>query len=113
MKCKQSIIGNDTVEEVKKKLYKENTLIDVSEFFKIFGDSTRIRIINVLMHSEMCVCDIAHILKMSQSSISHQLRIMKQAKIVKYRKQGKMVYYFLDDKHIGEIFSKGVEHIGE
>lgn len=113
MECEQTVIHKDVIKNVRKNLCTEDTLIDVSELFKVFGDSTRIKIINALINSEMCVCDIASLLNMSQSSISHQLRILKQAKIVKYTKMGKCVYYFLDDKHITEIFNKGVEHIEE
>ena len=113
MECEQTVIHKDIIEKVKKSLTNEDLLIELSEFFKIFGDSTRIKIINALTNSEMCVCDIAYLLGMTQSSISHQLRILKQSKIVKYRKEGKVVYYSIDDKHIEEIFTKGVEHIEE
>ena len=113
MECEQTIIHKDVIKQVKKNLVKENTLINVSEFFKMFGDSTRIKIIGALINSEMCVCDIAYLLNMTHSSISHQLRILKQAKIVKYRKEGKIVYYSINDKHIEQIFNKGVEHIEE
>jgi len=111
--CGCTIIHKDIVDKVSKQIKNDDILIDLAEFFKIYGDSTRIKIINALMNSEMCVCDIAYLLSMTQSSISHQLRILKQAKIVDYKKVGKVVYYSLNDEHITEIFEKGAEHIEE
>lgn len=107
------VIHKDIVEKVSKRMLKEDTSTDLAEFFKIFGDSTRIKILNALLTESMCVCDIAALLNMTHSSISHQLKILKQAKIVKYNKVGKVVYYALSDEHIEEIFKKGVEHIEE
>ncbi|MCR6544280.1 metalloregulator ArsR/SmtB family transcription factor [Dehalobacterium formicoaceticum] len=89
----------------------EEILIDLAELFKIFGDSTRIKIICALFTSEMCVCDIAALLEMNQSAISHQLRILKQARLVKYRREGKVVYYSLDDEHVQRIFDCGLVHL--
>jgi len=86
---------------------------DLAELFKVFADSTRMKIIYALMEEELCVCDIANIVKTTQSAISHQLRILKQAKLVKFRKEGKVVYYSLDDEHISQIVKKGREHIEE
>ena len=88
-------------------------LYDVAELFKVFGDSTRIKILYVLFESEMCVCDIADLLGMTQSAISHQLRVLKQAGLVKYRRDGKTVYYSLADDHIVTIFNQGLEHVQE
>ena len=88
-------------------------IFDLAEIFKVFGDSTRIKIINALMMRELCVCDIAAITNSTPSAISHQLRVLKQAKLVKYRKEGKAVFYSLDDEHVKEIFEKGREHIEE
>ena len=107
------IIHKDVVDRVTKNMLKEDASIDLAEFFKIFGDSTRIKILNALLTESMCVCDIAALLNMTHSAISHQLKILKQSKIVKYQKQGKVVYYMLDDEHIEQIFKKGVEHIEE
>ena len=107
------VIHKDIVEKVSKRMLKEDTSIDLAEFFKIFGDSTRVKILNALLIESMCVCDIAALLNMTHSAISHQLKILKQAKIVKYNKVGKVVYYALSDEHIEEIFKKGVEHIEE
>ena len=95
------------------KLLTEEQLIDLSELFKIFGDSTRIKIINILLEEELCVNDISKKTNVSQSAVSHQLRILKTSKLVKYRKEANTVYYSLDDDHIKEIFELGCEHINE
>lgn len=104
-------------EEIIKKLESDNIsdeiLIDMAELFKVFGDSTRMKIIWSLMEGELCVCDIAKITASTQSAISHQLRILKQAKLVKYKKVGKQIYYSISDSHVEEIFKKGWEHICE
>ena len=94
-------------------LLTEEKLIDLSELFKIFGDSTRIKIINVLLEEELCVNDISKKINISQSAVSHQLRILKTSKLVKYRKEANMIYYSLDDDHIKKIFELGCEHINE
>ena len=91
----------------------DDHLFDLAELFKIFGDSTRINILNALTISEMCVCDIAAALNMTQSAISHQLRVLKQSKLVKYRKDGKVVYYSLDDQHVSDILEQGLIHLDE
>lgn len=109
--CNCTIIHEEVVARVKENLPPEEILIDLAELFKIFGDSTRIKILNALFSSEMCVCDIAALLEMNQSAISHQLRILKQARLVKYRKEGKVVYYSLDDEHVKQIFDCGLAHI--
>ena len=103
----------DIVRAVAEKLPDEELLYDVAELFKVFGDSTRVRIICVLFESEMCVCDIAEVLNMPQSAISHQLRVLKQARLVKYRREGKTVFYSLADGHIQTIFNQAFEHIME
>lgn len=108
-----TVIHQDIVKEVTEKMLPDKTLIDMADFFKIFGDNTRLKIINVLINSKMCVCDIANVLKMSHSAISHQLIVLKQFKIVKYTKVGKVVYYELDDDHIKKVFDEGSEHINE
>lgn len=91
----------------------EEELFDLSELFKIFGDSTRIRILYVLFESEMCVCGIAELLGMTQSAISHQLQVLKKAKLVKYRREGKTIFYSLADSHVRTILDQGMEHITE
>ena len=92
---------------------KDELIYDLAEFFKVFADSTRMKIIYALMEKELCVCDIAKIVGTTQSAISHQLRVLKQSNLVKFRKEGKEVYYSLDDDHIIEIVKKGREHIEE
>ncbi|MGH4138874.1 ArsR/SmtB family transcription factor [Clostridium sp.] len=111
--CTCSTIHEDVIEKVRKIIPQEETLYDLAELFKVFGDSTRIRILCVLFESEMCVCDIAALLNMTQSAISHQLRVLKNARLVKYRREGKVVYYSLDDQHVKQIFDQGLIHIKE
>ena len=103
----------DIVDKVRQSLPGEDTLYDLTELFRIFGDSTRIRILYVLFEAEMCVCDIAVLLGMTQSAISHQLQTLKKSKLVKYRRQGKTVFYSLADGHVRTILGQGMEHIGE
>lgn len=108
--CQCTIIHEDLVEKSKKNLLPEELLINVADFFKIFSDKTRLKIVTVLLKDELCVCDIATVLEMSHSSISHQLRVLRQYKVVKNRKEGKVVYYSLDDSHINNIVNQGIEH---
>lgn len=108
-----TVLHEDVVNEVKKKIPEDGLIYDLAEFFKVFADSTRMKIIYALMENELCVCDIASIVQTTQSAISHQLRLLKQAKLVKFRKEGKVVYYSLDDDHISQIVKKGREHIEE
>ena len=103
----------DIVRAVAEKLPDEELLYDVAELFKVFGDSTRIRILFVLFESEVCVCDLAEVLNMTQSAISHQLKILKQSKLVKSRREGKSVFYSLADGHVRTIIAQGIEHIEE
>ena len=112
-KCSCNVIHKDTVIKVKEKLPKEETLYDLAELFKVFGDSTRIKILCALFESEMCVCDLSVLLNISQSAISHQLRVLKSARLVKFRRAGKVIYYSLDDEHIKQIFDAGLHHITE
>lgn len=109
--CTCNIIHEEVVAQAKENMPQEEILVDLAELFKIFGDSTRIKIISALFTSEMCVCDIAALLEMNQSAISHQLRILKQARLVKYRREGKVVYYSLDDEHVQQILDCGLAHI--
>lgn len=111
--CECTVIHKETVKEVKSKMLSDDLIFDVAELFKIFGDSTRMKIICALKESELCVCDIANITNSTQSAISHQLRILKQAKLIKARKDGKVVYYSLADSHVVELFRIGCEHIEE
>ena len=111
--CSCNVIHKEVVENVKNKLPKEETLYDLAELFKVFGDSTRIKIICSLFESEMCVCDLSVLLNISQSAISHQLRVLKSARLVKFRRAGKVIYYSLDDEHIKQISDAGLHHITE
>lgn len=111
--CECNDIHEDIVKETKNKMPKEEMLYDLAELFKVFGDTTRIKIIYALFSNEMCVCDIADLLNMTHSAISHQLRVLKQARLVKFRKEGKTVFYSLDDSHISQIFDCGLNHIQE
>lgn len=111
--CECSAIHQEVVSRVKEIMPEEEKLYDLAELFKVFGDTTRVRILCALFESEMCVCDISILLGMTQSAISHQLRVLKSAKLVKNRKEGKVVYYSLDDVHIKHIFEQGLEHISE
>ena len=111
--CEVKVIHKDIVEKVEKTMTEEEVVHDLSDFFKILGDTTRMKILSALFQEEMCVCDIAYLLKMTQSAISHQLRVLKQGRVVKYRKEGKVVYYSLEDEHIKHIVEQGMTHILE
>ena len=111
--CNELCIHEDIIEKVKETIPDEEILYDLAELFKVFGDSTRVKLLYVLFESEMCVCDIAKLLHVSQSAVSHQLRVLKQARLVKYRREGKTVFYSLSDDHIKTIFNQGFEHITE
>ena len=111
--CEFMHVHQEIVERVEKVMPDEQQLLDLSEFFKVFGDSTRIKILYVLSQSEMCVCDIATLLQMGQSAISHQLRVLKQMRLVSFRREGKTVFYKLADSHIQTILNQGMEHISE
>lgn len=113
MSCECNAIHAEIVDSVKEKIPEEEKLYDLAELFKVFGDSTRIKILCALSESDMCVCDIAFLFGMTQSAISHQLRILKQARLVKFRKKGKVVYYSLNDDHVRQIFGQGLAHINE
>ena len=106
-------VHENVVKAVNDKMPDEDKLYDLAEIFKVFGDSTRIKILYVLFEAEMCVCDIAELLSMSQSAISHQLRVLKQSKLVKNRREGKTIFYSLADQHVRAIFNQGMEHIME
>lgn len=111
--CNCTIIHANTVESVRKQMPSANEIFELSEFFKILGDSTRIRILSALSQSELCVCDISSLLEMTQSAVSHQLRLLKQARLVKFRRCGKIVYYSLDDTHVRDVLSVGFAHTQE
>jgi DNA-binding transcriptional ArsR family regulator len=103
----------DTIRAVNERMPDEDTLCDLAELYKVFGDTTRIKILYALFESEMCVCDIASIINMTQSAVSHQLRILKANRLVRYRREGKTVFYALADDHVKSILGQGLEHIVE
>ncbi|MFT8313259.1 MAG: metalloregulator ArsR/SmtB family transcription factor [Clostridium sp.] len=111
--CKCTIIHNDIINKVKPNMIDNDTSYNLAEFYKVFSDSTRIKILDALSMSEMCVCDISALLKMSQSAISHQLKVLKQSRLVKLRKEGRVVYYSLIDEHIRLILNQGLVHVKE
>lgn len=112
-KEKQEEKPNEVLEKLANSQPPDEILYELAELFKVFGDSTRIRILYVLFENELCVGDIAELLHMSQSSVSHQLRILKDAKLVKFRREGKSIYYALDDEHVYHIMEMGMEHVEE
>jgi ArsR family transcriptional regulator len=109
--CNCNTIHEDIVEKVRRVMPEEERLYDLAELFRVLGDTTRVKVLYALFHETMCVCDIAALLNMNQSAISHQLRVLKQARLVKFKKEGKVVYYSLDDEHVKNIFHQGFEHI--
>jgi ArsR family transcriptional regulator len=108
-----TVIHEEVVAEVRKTMPDDEVLLDLADLFKVFGDSTRVKILCALLRAEMCVCDIAALLGMSKSAISHQLRTLRQTRLVKYRRKGKVVYYSLEDEHVGTIFDQGLTHVSE
>ena len=111
--CQESCVHETVLEKVKANMPDDDTLCDVAEMFKVFGDITRTKILSALFEAELCVCDISEIVKMSTSAVSHQLRILRQTKIVKSRRCGKEVYYSLDDEHISKIYRMALDHLHE
>ena len=111
--CSEECVHEDLLKIVNDTMPEETELYDLAELFKVFGDSTRIRILFVLFEAEVCVCDIAEALHMTQSAISHQLRILKQNKLVNSRREGKSIFYSLADGHVRTIIAQGREHIEE
>ena len=111
--CEENIIHADTLTQVKRLLPEDEVLYDLAELFKIFGDSTRVKILYALLEAELCVCDIADLLGLTQSAISHQLRALKNARLVKSRREGKTVFYSLADDHVKTIIDQGLEHVSE
>lgn len=111
--CQAQEIHEERLRRAASKLPPENDLLDLAELFKVFGDTTRIRILFVLFEEELCVCDLAQALSMTQSAISHQLNILKRSKLVKSRREGKSVFYSLADEHVRTIIGQGMEHVEE
>lgn len=111
--CSFLCVHEDVVAQVKSSLPEEDKLLRLADLFKMFGDGTRVRILYVLFEAEVCVCDLASLLGMTQSAVSHQLRILKQARLIKARRDGKTVFYSLADDHVATLLRQGMEHICE
>ncbi|MCR4673722.1 MAG: metalloregulator ArsR/SmtB family transcription factor [Lachnospiraceae bacterium] len=111
--CDCTEIHQKTVDQVLAQMPEEDVLYDLAELFKVFGDSTRIRILFALYGADICVCDLAETLNMTQSAVSHQLKILKQSRLVSNRREGKQIYYFLTDDHVRRIIAQGMEHVTE
>ena len=111
--CQETQTHPSRIETVKKLLPADEVLYDLAELFKIFGDSTRIKLLYALYESELCVCDLADVLGLTQSAVSHQLRLLKSSKLVKFRREGKTVFYSMADDHVVRILSQGMEHLEE
>ena len=111
--CQTIIVHEETVQRVRETTPPEETLYDIADFFKVLGDTTRMKIIYALFISEMCVCDIAAVTGISRSAVSHQLKVLRQANLVKYRRDGKTVFYSLRDSHVRDIVQIGKSHIDE
>lgn len=111
--CSCNIIHKDIVDKVRGLIPNDEILYDLADLFKVFSDSTRIKILCSLFQNELCVCDLAALLNMSQSAISHQLRVLKSSRLVKFRREGKVIYYSLADDHIEHIFNEGFKHVTE
>ena len=112
-RCGFLCVHEDTVARVLRDMPDDETLYDLAELFKVFGDSTRVKILYALFEAELCVCDIAQLLGLTQSAVSHQLRVLKASRLVKPRREGKTVFYSLDDDHVRKIIAQGIEHISE
>ena len=111
--CEFMCVHADTVDRITSTMPDEDTLIDLSELFKVFGDSTRIKILTALSHGELCVCDLSKLVGMTSSAVSHQLKILRSAKLVSCRRDGKTVFYALADDHVTTITRQGLEHVNE
>ncbi len=109
--CTCNVIHHDVVDKVKDNMIEEDKAQDLGDFFKVLSEPTRIKILYALSSSEMCVCDISNLLNMTQSAVSHQLKVLRTARLIKFRKEGKVVYYSLDDSHVENVFKQGLEHI--
>ncbi len=111
--CKTMFVHEETVKEVMESIPQEELLYELADFFKVVCDTTRIKILHALLVAEMCVCDLSNLLNVSQSAVSHQLRTLRQADLVTFRKQGKVVFYSLKDEHIRQIIHLGFQHVME
>ena len=109
--CEVSATDDITLKEIKESIYDEETINRLAQTFKALADPTRLRIIYVLSKQPFCVCDIANLLDMTQSAISHHLRLLRNLRLVKFKKEGKMVIYSLDDDHVLQLFKQGMDHV--
>ncbi|MEC9488940.1 MAG: metalloregulator ArsR/SmtB family transcription factor [Halanaerobium sp.] len=109
--CEECVVHSELLEKVQKERMPEEIVQQMAETFKVLGDPTRVKIIHALLKSELCVCDLAELLEMTQSAISHQLRLLRNMNLVKYRKEGRTVFYSLDDDHITQLFLQGLNHV--
>jgi len=112
-RCEVQCIHEENVMAVREKMIKDETVYELADFFKTLGDSTRIKMLFALMQRELCVCDLAVVIGATESAVSHQLRVLRNQKLVKYRREGKVLYYSLDDDHIHSLFAQGLEHVTE
>ena len=112
-RCDQEFVHTEALQQVRNHMPREEGLLDMAELFKVFGDSTRIKILYALFEAELCVCDIAQLLGLTQTAVSHQLRVLKNNKLVKFRRDGKNIFYSLADDHVRRIIGQGMEHISE
>ncbi len=111
--CDDNCVHADRINQAKQAVPDDDTLITLSDLFKVLGDMTRVKILSALLRSELCVCDLSEIIGMGQSAVSHQLRVLRASKIVKYRRDGKSIFYSIDDEHVRELFEVALCHISE
>ena len=112
-RCEYLYVHEDVVKQVTSEMPQDEILYDLAELFKVFGDSTRIKILYALFEAELCVCDMAQLLGLTQTAVSHQLRVLKNNKLVKFRREGKNIFYSLSDNHVLSILGQGMEHVSE
>lgn len=111
--CQINYVDDEQVTRARARMHDEQTIVELAETFKVLSEPTRVRILHALAEEELCVCDIAAVVEMSSSAVSHQLRILRTARLVRSRKDGKMVYYSLDDEHVRNLFEEGIRHLEE
>lgn len=111
--CMDFVVHREILDSINENALSDDAVNELAEFFKVFGDATRLRILHALSMAEMCVCDLCELLGMNQSAVSHQLKVLRQSRLIKYRREGRNVYYSLDDEHIQQIFEVGLKHIME
>ena len=111
--CEESCLHHDQIAQSKQNIPDDDTLITLSDLFKVLGDMTRVKILSALLKNELCVCDLSELVGMGQSAVSHQLRVLRASKIVKFRRDGKSIFYSIDDDHVRELFEVALEHINE